>query len=56
MTHDIGLTKPLSWKENHFANRSAQGFRINYTSSFGGWTEVTKGWVDDPWVGQDIVN
>ena len=56
MTLDTGLTKPLTWKENHFANRAAQGFRINYTSSFGGWTEVTKGWVDDPWVGQDIVD
>jgi hypothetical protein len=55
MTLDTGLTKPLTWRENHFANRSAQGFRINYTASFAGWTEVTKGWVDDPWVGQDIV-
>jgi ABC-type branched-subunit amino acid transport system substrate-binding protein len=54
MTHDVGLTKPLTWTQNHFANRSAQAFRINYTSSFGGWTETTKGWVDDPWVGQDI--
>ena len=55
MTLDTGLTQPLKWTTNHFANKSAQGFRINYTSGFGGWTEVTKGWIDDPWVGQDIV-
>ena len=56
MTLDTGLTQPLKWTGNHFANKAAQGFRVNYTGTFGGWTEVTKGWIDDPWVGQDIVS
>lgn len=53
---DEGLTQPLTWKSTRFANASAQGFRINYTDKFGQWTEVTRGWVPDPWVGQDIKN
>ncbi|MDQ3757497.1 MAG: ABC transporter substrate-binding protein [Actinomycetota bacterium] len=54
ITLDTGLTQPLSWKGDKFANEAGQGFRINYTSSFGGWTEATRGWVTDPWVGQDL--
>jgi hypothetical protein len=51
---DTGLTQPLNWKNNRFANSSAQGFRINYSDKFGQWTEVTRGWVTDPWIGQDL--
>jgi ABC-type branched-subunit amino acid transport system substrate-binding protein len=54
MSFDGGLTQPLGWKGSRFANSSAQGFRINYTDKFGQWTEITRGWVADPWVGQDI--
>lgn len=56
ITLDTGLTQPLSWKTSRFANRSAQGFKINYASGFSGWSEATNGWVDDPWVGEDLTS
>jgi ABC-type branched-subunit amino acid transport system substrate-binding protein len=51
---DAGLTQPLTWAGNRFANAAAQGFKINYQGSFNGFSEMTHGWVRDPWVGQDV--
>lgn len=54
MTFDTGLSTPLSWKAgDHFANKSAQAFEIQYAQTFAGWRHVT-GFIADPWVGQDI--
>jgi ABC-type branched-subunit amino acid transport system substrate-binding protein len=54
MTFDIGLSSPLSWRPgNHFANTSAQAFAIQYKQAFNGWRQKT-GFIQDPWVGQDV--
>jgi ABC-type branched-subunit amino acid transport system substrate-binding protein len=54
MTFDIGLSSPLSWKPgDHFANRGAQSFEIQYKQTFNGWRQQS-GFQVDPWVGQDI--
>jgi ABC-type branched-subunit amino acid transport system substrate-binding protein len=53
-TFDSGLSNPLTWKAgDHFANRSAQAFSIQYKQTFNGWRQQTK-FIQDPWVGQDI--
>ncbi|MDQ3757577.1 MAG: ABC transporter substrate-binding protein [Actinomycetota bacterium] len=54
MDFDIGLSSPLSWRPgNHFANKAAQSFEIQYKQAFNGWRR-TSGFLVDPWVGQDI--
>jgi branched-chain amino acid transport system substrate-binding protein len=54
MTFDSGLSAPLSWKQgDHFANRSAQAFSIQYNQGFRGFRQETQ-FIADPWVGQDI--
>lgn len=54
MTFDSGLSAPLSWKPgDHFANRSAQAFSIQYNQGFRGFRQATQ-FIVDPWVGQDI--
>ena len=54
LTFDVGLTRPLTWSGGRFANTAAQGFQIGYQGSFNGWREFTNGFIDDPWVGQDV--
>ncbi|MDQ3756959.1 MAG: ABC transporter substrate-binding protein, partial [Actinomycetota bacterium] len=54
MTFDAGLSSPLTWRPgNHFANRAAQAFAIQYKQSFNGWRQKT-GFIEDPWLGQDM--
>ena len=54
MTFDIGLSSPLTWRPgDHFANKTAQAFQIQYKQTFNGWRQQT-GFITDPWIGQDI--
>ena len=54
LTFDVGLTRPMTWSAGRFANTAAQGFQIGFQGSFNGWREFTNGFIDDPWVGQDV--
>ncbi len=51
---DTGLSPPLTWRPGaHFANGAAQAFTMLSANGFGGWQQAT-GYINDPWLGQDI--
>lgn len=52
---DEGLTKPLRWSADRFANDSVQAFSIVVNAgSFAGWRYEQTGFVADRWPGMDV--